>query len=135
MNTYENVQVSWQHQRDEGERAEREHFARMNHEELLVALAHAPRINPYFSLWYVMGETKNLTLFGWPLFLYVQREDIDALDRYHAGTNLGRLMGLPDDDQHMKRIIITREYPSKSAFQTLERMLVKQIGRSTVSLP
>ncbi len=135
MNTHEQSQVNWKDQWDVGERAEREQFTRMNHAELLTALAHAPRINPYFSLWYVMGETKNLTLFGWPLFLYIQREDIDALDRYHAGTNLGRLMGLKDDDQDMKLIIITREHPSPKAFQAIERQLLKLIGPSTVSLP
>jgi hypothetical protein len=128
MNISENLHVSWQDHYDAGLSAEREFFLRLSHEDLVREIEKAPGVSPYFSLWYIIGQTKDLKRFGEPLFSFMRRKDIDALSRYHAGTNLGYLMELEDNDADMKPLIITQDYPAADAFKKIATRLRKKLA-------
>lgn len=87
---------TWQDKWEEAARLTTETYKAMPEKELLIRAAQGFS-DPYYSLWYVIGERCALKDAARPLFAAIQKSP-DMLTRYHAAENLWRLLGLSGED-------------------------------------
>ncbi|MFA6474970.1 MAG: hypothetical protein WCV88_02085 [Patescibacteria group bacterium] len=116
--------ITWQDRWEGGAREERVHYQQMTPDQLLQCL-NQHDFGSYYSLWYVIGtQTTQADKFIWPLYDVIA-SSADFLTRYHAATNLAKLLNWPDDHSIIKQIKLSQERPTVELVSSLKEVLTQ----------
>jgi len=117
---------TWQDRWEEVAHAERVAFEQMTPAQLL-AFIRSGRVGLYYGVWSVIARVGTLEQFGLAMFDVLEKST-DFLVRFHAGENLGKLMGLPEKDPLIMDVILHQDAPPQDALRRLRQALAERLG-------